>query len=144
MASPLEWALDNSPACAESRLITVTGQALPRMHIECVLVVPTQGATLTIAVGRAVLTATYMRDCSSILYAHSRGNTDNCRGPFASLLQVLKPTRCPTQETTLSVVWRPSRYALVFTVFIWTVSSFVFHLSDNTVNCRGTFLFDII
>ena len=80
--------------------------------------------------------------------AHSRGNTDNCRwmslahcylyarpfstptqeatliiavGPFASLLQVLKPTRRPTQETTLSVVWRPSRYALVFTVLIWTV-----------------------
>ena len=65
-------------------------------------------------------------------------------GPFASLLQVLKPTRRPTQETTLLVVWRPSHYALVFTVFIWPVSSFVFHLPDNTVNCRGTFLFDII
>ena len=63
--------------------------------------------------------------------AHSRGNTDNCHwtrlahcylythpfsmptqeatliiavGPFASLLQVFKPTRRPTQETTLSVV----------------------------------------
>ena len=103
--------------------------------------------------------------------ANARGNTDNCpgtslahcylyarlfslptqeatliiaEGPFASLLQVLKPTRRHTQETTLSVVWRISHYALVFTVFIWTVSSFLFHLPDNTVNCRGTFLFDII
>ena len=61
-------------------------------------------------------------------------------GPFASQLQVLKST----QETTLSVMWRPSRYALVFTVFIWTVSSSVFYLPDNTVNCRGMFLFHIV
>ena len=63
--------------------------------------------------------------------------------PLTSLPHVLKPTRRPTQETTPLVVWRPSHLALVFTVFIWTVSSFVFHLPDNTVNCRETFLFDI-
>ena len=39
-------------------------------------------------------------------------------GPLTSLLRVLKPTRRPTQETTLSVVWMPSYLALVFTVFI--------------------------
>ena len=64
--------------------------------------------------------------------------------PFTSLLQALKPARYPTQETTLLVVWRPSHFALVFTVFTWTVSSFVFHLPDNTVNCCETLLFHLL
>ena len=91
--------------------------------------------------GRALLTATLR---AYILYPTQEAIFLIAAGSFASLLQVLKPTRRPTQETTLLVVWRPSHFALVFTEFIWTVSSFVFHLPDNTVKCRGTFLFYII
>ena len=62
--------------------------------------------------------------CVSINYAHSRGKLIIAVGPLTSPLQVLKPTRHPTQETTLLVAWRPSHHDIVFAVFVCIVNSF--------------------